>query len=601
MNTTKFIIEVLKKGKSIEIEGIGTFYPQDVAAHHDAEKGVFYPDRKSVGFTSETKGDEYVIDAMAKHDCVSRDIAARMWKGYVDALTAKLKEKGSHSFDGLGTLVRCADGYVFTADPGLDLSNSNVRPIDNVKKYDSSNAVDPFAAFEQNMTQVEADEVIPQRPDPVVPDGYVPAQHTESAPVEENHNDEQALSTEAETEEAGADKTVAEGATTEAEPEEVSADKTEPEDATTETEPEGTNTTVVESNTDDNDYPEVELTAAEEENDNQGISNDTTDDDSDDGVVVIRRRKSHTWLWILLLLLLLLLACGAYFYFVYRPAHGGTVESAFNDLKGMITKNEAAPAEEDEAEAVAMPEVPTGRLILDDNAMIYTFSANLIEYSDSDKERDTRAVCQYLNDYVSRYLAQRNYSNAKTPMMDRIASYAKGRFDELYNPDVFYADRFVDRSGDYIHDYIYDELKARREYNSIVKVRGELMDNMLLGRLLDELVEQLGIQPDVRHEVAAAPAVPANVKPKPVAVEPVAQTVKVSKQGYDIVAGFFTNKASANRLANILKKQGCDAYIIDKQGLYFVSMGSAPTQTAAEALFKHIQSWYDGDIVIRKL
>jgi hypothetical protein len=47
-----------------------------------------------------------------------------------------------------------------------------------------------------------------------------------------------------------------------------------------------------------------------------------------------------------------------------------------------------------------------------------------------------------------------------------------------------------------------------------------------------------------------------------------------------------------------LKALGSDAYIISKSGGYYVSMGSAPTRTAAEAMEKHIKSWYKSDVKI---
>ena len=74
-----------------------------------------------------------------------------------------------------------------------------------------------------------------------------------------------------------------------------------------------------------------------------------------------------------------------------------------------------------------------------------------------------------------------------------------------------------------------------------------------------------------------------------------------SKQGFDIIAGFYLNKGTAAKLTARLHSQGCDAYIIEKDEMYYVSMGSAPTRTKAEALYNHIKSWYDGDIVIKKL
>ena len=73
-----------------------------------------------------------------------------------------------------------------------------------------------------------------------------------------------------------------------------------------------------------------------------------------------------------------------------------------------------------------------------------------------------------------------------------------------------------------------------------------------------------------------------------------------SKQGFDVIAGFYINRNTANKMASRLKSQGFDAYIIEKNDAYYVSMGSAPTRTKAEALYNHIKSWYDGDISIKQ-
>ncbi len=75
---------------------------------------------------------------------------------------------------------------------------------------------------------------------------------------------------------------------------------------------------------------------------------------------------------------------------------------------------------------------------------------------------------------------------------------------------------------------------------------------------------------------------------------------KESKMGYDIIAGFYLNKATAAKLTARLHDLGSDAYIIEKNDMYYVSMGSAKDRTSAEALFNHIKSWYDGDIVIKQ-
>jgi cell division septation protein DedD len=151
-------------------------------------------------------------------------------------------------------------------------------------------------------------------------------------------------------------------------------------------------------------------------------------------------------------------------------------------------------------------------------------------------------------------------------------------------------------------------------YSYASKVRGivqsELMNLSLLNELLDQLVDALGMQQEEKEYTAAevqqvrAQEREAVVKKKPaVEEEPVvapAYTTKESKQGFDVIAGFYINKATANKMASRLHAQGCDAYIIEKNDGYYVSMGSAPTRTKAEALFNHLKSWYDGDIAIKQ-
>ncbi|MCR4828515.1 MAG: SUMF1/EgtB/PvdO family nonheme iron enzyme [Bacteroidales bacterium] len=73
-----------------------------------------------------------------------------------------------------------------------------------------------------------------------------------------------------------------------------------------------------------------------------------------------------------------------------------------------------------------------------------------------------------------------------------------------------------------------------------------------------------------------------------------------SKMGFDIIAGFYLNKETAQEMCFALKRQGCDAYVIEKNGLFYVSMGSADSRTAAEKKYWHIKEWYTGDISIKK-
>ena len=135
------------------------------------------------------------------------------------------------------------------------------------------------------------------------------------------------------------------------------------------------------------------------------------------------------------------------------------------------------------------------------------------------------------------------------------------------------------------------------------------MNLSLLDDMLEQLVNDLGMQPNEKqHTAAEVQQVKQQereaVKPKKHADEgeivASAYTTKNSKQGFDIIAGFYINRNTANKMANRLHSQGCDAYIIEKNDGYYVSMGSAPTRTKAEALYNHLKSWYDGDMAIKQ-
>ena len=135
------------------------------------------------------------------------------------------------------------------------------------------------------------------------------------------------------------------------------------------------------------------------------------------------------------------------------------------------------------------------------------------------------------------------------------------------------------------------------------------MSGNALEQMLENVIETLGLQQgesqhtvdDVQQVKAAEQT--AVKKPRPTDKEaPVYVYVeKNSKQGFDIIAGFYLNKMTAAKMTARLHEQGCDAYIIEKNEMFYVSMGSAPTRTKAEALYNHIKSWYDGDIVIKEL
>jgi hypothetical protein len=302
------------------------------------------------------------------------------------------------------------------------------------------------------------------------------------------------------------------------------------------------------------------------------------------------KKKSCKWLWLLLALLLIGAVCGAGYYLYKHRSVGNAPE-------------------------VAAP-TASFRHIDAPKYTHFSYNTDLITYSEREITQNRDMVMETMTDYIVEYLAQNNYLSARVPMLERIRYYVDGRMGMLMG-ERFALQRFIPYEDDYIYRHCEPWLK--RSYADTVRhfIQSELMNINVLGSILDNVVEELGIassapaktaaevqQVHEAERVATAPKQQAKPQPKPQEAKPApaeANVAKGSKQGFDIIAGFYLNKGTATKMASRLHAQGCDAYIIQKNDMYYVSMGSAPTRTKAEALYNHIKSWYDGDIVIKQL
>ena len=291
-------------------------------------------------------------------------------------------------------------------------------------------------------------------------------------------------------------------------------------------------------------------------------------------------KKRRIWPIILIILALLLLCGGAAYYLLSR-------------------NNGAKPATTTESTThIDAPAVTP-----------FTFNPDMIDYSGREIAEQGDMVCIYMRDYINTYLADRGFSSARVPMMDRIRQYANERLEQMLG-ERFAVQRLLSYD-DYIYNYNESFLKNRYARSCRGKVQSELMSYRALDDMLYRLADELGLQPGNGGQKSAAEvqqvkadeqkeierrkqAAPPTDSPVYVYVE------KGSKQGFDLIAGFYLNKNTAAKMTAKLHDMGCDAYIIEFNDLYYVSMGSASSQTAAEALYKHVKSWYDGDLVIKK-
>ena len=669
MNITDLIVELIHQGEKIVLPGIGTLDSVEQPPHHDTASQIYYPATRAVRFSTQTDGADTMTPIIAQRECVSNDVARQMWNNYLDALIDKVKRTGSHQFGEVGTLSYGQDTFSFAVNDKhiIEASSTGEVAITNVKTYDHSDADDPFAQFETAPAPAPVPEPTPApAPEPAPQEEHKeePTPEPEAQPSKTAEEDEwqaslrqldqmpkskEELKREAreakEREKAAAreekermkemaraakerakreseERRQAEAALSKAErkaeEERIKAEKRENElmqraEEQVEKDLQRTSkrTAALEAlaaarlaegdkraaaqqavaereaaeaarRREEEKEKEAERMAAEKEAkarrkaEEKAARKAAKKNDEKD-------HKSHKALWLLLAALVVL---------------GGTAYYFF----GMNRQPQQIPTAIDDTQHLDVPTV-----------WPFSFNPDMIDYSEREIASNRDLVCINMTEYINAFLADRNYAGVRVPMMDRVRQYAEQRLNTLLGPRMA-VQRFIPYD-DYIYRNAEPWLKITYAGKARTVVQGELMNDIALDEMLDQLIDELGLEPgsgnysaeevqqvkQQEQETIAARQQRTDAK-KDTKDNPVYVYVeKESKQGFDIVAGFYLNKNTAAKMTAFLHEQGCDAYIIEKNEMFYVSMGSAPTRTKAEALYNHIKSWYDGDIVIKEL
>lgn len=648
MNITELIVEYLKEGHSVEITGIGTLKCAQEDAHLDSETKTYYPGREIITYSNELAGDSSIINLIAEKECVNGQIAQMMWHNYVDALTDKLERSGSHTFPGIGDLCKTANGFDFKIDanPVVSSNDESCQPIEHINTYTTDNR-DPFAVFEKpaepspvtTEPQKEAAEspsvepvAEPQpTPEPIEAEATivsdVPAQEesivkteekqeTTHQPITPAENDTESsnITPEPQTSEPAQEPTISAPGQDIYEHYYNSYHEPEQEPASPAPEADPIIEEPITPMTDENvakeeisseeSTPIMDTPEQPQQNDQESVVDIVKQLDKMPAVETTqqekpKKKKKRGWIILLIILLVLLLGAGGgyYYYFIYLQNPDNI------ELKSLLGLSKDSKGE-NKAEELKNNTKPSATNETDDGqtAMInkmanaFSFNTDLLEFNTSDIENNSSEISNNMSEYIDQFLSSRHYSKAKEFLMQRIDNYSTTRLGELFDNSGYSVMRFFN-TDTYLNEYLNDVLKSKKASRSRAVVQKELMDYDLLDELLNEVIDENELQAEDVGIAATKKA------PEPKVQDNSANThfETSSKQGYDIIAGFYTVKSTATQLTAKLKSLGCDAYIIDRNGLYYVSMGSAPTQTAADALYKHIKSWYEGDIAIKKL
>lgn len=606
MNITEYLVAYLREGKSIEIPGIGTLSSKQEEAHFDSASSTFYPSRRVIQYSNTIVGQGGFLNYIADKECIGLSTADRLWHNYVDVLKEKLEKESSHVIPGIGTLSRTAGGYSFQVDEtaveqgGLQM----LKPVAHVKQYTSTK--DPFAIFETRFDSVPEPQpepepvVVPVAEEPKMEEPVAEPEEVPAVEAEEPMIEEPILAPKAE------------------EPAEVPAPelvveepKTEETEAEAPAEEPIAETPVAEE-------PKEEVPAEEEKSTSAPLEVLEVLDNMEPAPVAEEPKKKSRIVWILLLVLLLLLLIGGglyYYLMIFKPAQEKNakpveVENMVSDSEGseaidslLLPDSVTVIADEEESTTDTTPvaeETPAetsatvAEVEIKDNINIFTFNTDGIAFQQDEVEKFAQKAKAKMHAYVAKYLNGKRTPSAIDAMNDSVDAYIDQRLGHLLDGKEYSARNFMNYK-DYVRNYCMDDLKELKGTQAQLLVQRELMDS----ETMDKMFEAVMAAGNFTTEAAPAKKVTMNDMKTPIKA-PAANIQTNSKRGFDVIAGFFSNKNNAQVLTANLKRQGCDAYIIQKGEFYYVSMGSAESRTKADALYNHLKEWYDGDMVIKK-
>lgn len=616
MNITNYIVEFLKQGNIVEIKGIGTLSTKTISTCFDDETKTYFPTVQTVEFSTICNGNEQIISYIAKQEFIGVTTAEKLWENYIAALNDKLKVDGKHEFPEVGELILNAEtGYTFNVFDGVNFSKAtrNLPILDRVMTYElDAERENPFDKFDH----------------PVIP-----SQQEEASTVEEQPQEQEDVPLEDE-----------------------KVEKEEPQEQEyVEETIETVNTTESGSETEENRESEEKIVEMDnnnmedkkEEQEEDGNQSEASDlnksieeeiDEKDkhnvnDNKKKKKKGKKKKIIIPIIILLLLLLLGGAYYYFVvvkdmnipFINEKNETTEVAEANAESDIQSKEVENAEEidseesasdgiieieevdteesdeveakisdeevgAEAEEIAESDEKVKRVDLFKGENSYTFDYTLVAIEDKDEviKSTCKVLVASMRPQIKSFLKKQRYSTAVEPMEERMNEYVIKRLKELFDDNFFHPARLMSYDN-YITDYCTNNLQRQRISRAKKTIISEIQMNDIMLEFLNELIEA-GV---VTKDKIVAPA------PKPKVV-PTADIRLRSKQGFDIISGFFKSRDNAVKEAHRFSRRGADAYVIAKGNLYYVSLGSAPSQTAAEALLRQLKTWNKENMVIKK-
>lgn len=614
MNITDYLVEYLKSGKPVNINGVGVLVEEETKAFFDRATSTFYPTRRSVIVRRDSVAENDFIQYLANKECVSISTAQQIWNNYTTALIAKVECEGSCLLGGVGA-INFKDGvYCITPEESSSPLSalSQPAPVQGVKTNSVVGEGSPFDIFDNpelqrnssflSLSSAETEPV--EEPTPMSEQVSVPELEPEPEPMPEPEPEP-----EPEPMPEPEPEPIPEP---EPEPEPIQEPEPTPEPAVEEPEPvkepepvsASDNNANINSSTIDalhqldaiNNSNEEEKIQDSKKNDKKQHKKNIHKEDKhqierhEEKKSDEKKKKGGFWkalLWILLILVVLLACFAAIDHYLLN---GRCRQWASSYIPQLAVEQPAGNVEFD-VETPADYDRDAAR----DNITPYTFSLDGLQYSDDEIETGSQKIVSDFTPYLSNFLKQRKMSKYEEAFIAQVGQYVRGRLTELLTDDEFHGHMLLNYK-DYVREYNMSGLKDRQMIRKTIAVQSELFESSTLEDILTQIIPYDEVIPEPVVEKPKAANNAKATKPAPAASHVATQ----SKQGFDVIAGFSVNKSNADALCRKLKAKGCDAYIINRNGLYYVSMGSAASRTEIEARYSHIKEWYKGDISIKK-
>nr|MCR5191991.1 hypothetical protein [Bacteroidales bacterium] len=308
-----------------------------------------------------------------------------------------------------------------------------------------------------------------------------------------------------------------------------------------------------------------------------------------------KKKKGGFWkalLWIIIILILLL-ACA------FVIDHYLCNSQGRNWLAQYIPVGSIDQEKQDEVPLPANSDTNYDRDAARSNVTDYTFSLDGLEFTDDEIREGSDNLLSTLSPFISKRLKAMKQSKNETTFMQQAHQYIEQRLSQLLSDNTFHPQSLL-QYDDYVREANMPMLKSRKMQSKSTAIADEFIN----GKIIETILSQIdpGQTPVVENNEQTTNNTnkAANNINNKKAPAPQTKFATSSKQGFDIIAGYTANVNNAISLCSKLKKSGCGAYIIERNGGYYVSMGSAASRTEIEAIYTHIKEWYTGDMSIKK-